>query len=177
MATTDPVSSPSPSPAPSSAHIAPSLPEAGDPAPPFSLPDAAGKVVSLTDFAGRSVIVFCYPAAGTPGCTTEACEFTAAGPDLDTAGYTVIGISPDPPEKLAEFAENEHLDLILLSDQDRTVLRSYGAFGEKKNYGKTVQGVIRSTFVIGPDGRIVQAMRNVKATGHVARVLAAVGLG
>lgn len=169
MAATDPPSSPP--------GVWSGPPEPGDPAPAFSLPDAGGKLVSLADFAGRSVIVFCYPAAGTPGCTTEACEFTAAAPELDTAGYTVIGISPDPPGKLAQFAADQHLALILLSDQDRAVLTSYGAFGEKKNYGKTVQGVIRSTFVIGPGGRILQAMRNVKATGHVARVLAAVGLG
>lgn len=148
----------------------------GDPAPSFSLADSAGAQVSLSDFAGRSVIVFCYPAAGTPGCTTEACEFSAAGPTLDTAGYTVIGISPDSPEKLARFATDSSLDLVLLSDPDKSVLRSFGAYGEKKNYGKVVQGVIRSTFVIGPDGRIVQALRNVKATGHVARVLAGLGL-
>jgi len=149
----------------------------GDRAPDFTLPDADGRQVSLSDFAGRSVILFCYPAAGTPGCTTEACEFTAARTDLDTAGYTVVGISPDPPAKLAKFTADEQLDLVLLSDRDKSVLTAYGAYGEKQNYGKTIQGVIRSTFVIGPDGRIVEAMRNVKATGHVGRVLATLGIG
>lgn len=152
-------------------------PGVGDPAPAFTLPDATGAQVSLSDFAGRKVILFCYPAAGTPGCTTEACEFSAAGPDLDTAGYTVLGLSPDPVEKLAAFAADQSLDLVLLSDTDRSALTAYGAYGEKKNYGKVVQGVIRSTFVIGEDGRIEQALRNVKATGHVARVLAGLGLG
>lgn len=149
----------------------------GDRAPDFTLTGADGHQVSLSDFAGRSVILFCYPAAGTPGCTTEACEFTAARAELDTAGYTVVGISPDAPAKLAKFTTDEQLDLVLLSDQDKSVLTAYGAFGEKKNYGKTTQGVIRSTFVIGPDGRIVEAMRNVKATGHVGRVLATLGIG
>lgn len=156
--------------------IAPSVPGVGDKAPDFTLRDAAGEQVSLSDFAGRKVILFAYPAAGTPGCTTEACEFTAARPALDTAGYTVIGLSPDSPDKLAAFATDSALDLVLLSDPDKKVLSAYGAYGEKKNYGKTVLGVIRSTFVIGADGRIEQALRNVKATGHVARVLAAVGV-
>lgn len=154
-----------------------SVPAVGDPAPSFSLPDADGNIVSLSDFAGRSVILFCYPAASTPGCTTEACEFTAARPALDTAGYVVIGLSPDPPSKLTTFAEQESLDLILLSDTDKSVLTAYGAYGEKQNYGRTVLGVIRSTFVIGPDGRITEEFRNVKATGHVGRVLAALGVG
>ncbi|WP_051264801.1 peroxiredoxin [Nakamurella lactea] len=149
----------------------------GDPAPDFSLPDANGRTVRLADFAGRSVILFCYPAAGTPGCTVEANEFSAASPELDTAGYAVVGLSPDPPEKLAKFARDENLDLVLLSDSDRTVLTAYGAYGEKQNYGRTVQGVIRSTFIIGPDGRIAETMRNVRAKGHVGRVLAAVGVG
>jgi peroxiredoxin Q/BCP len=152
-------------------------PAEGDPAPPFTLRDADGQPVSLSDFAGRTVIVYFYPAAMTPGCTTEACDFTAARPRLDTAGVTVIGISPDPPAKLAEFRSTSSLDLILLSDPDRTVLQAYGAYGEKQNYGRTVLGVIRSTFLIGPDGRIEKAWRNVKATGHVGRVLAALGAG
>ncbi len=146
-------------------------------APTFTLPDARGAPVSLADYRGRPVVVYFYPAAMTPGCTTQACDFTAAKPALDTAGYTVIGISPDPPGKLARFAESSALDVMLLSDADRSVLTAYGAYGEKKNYGKTVQGVIRSTFVIGPDGVVTQAWRNVKATGHVARVLDALGLG
>lgn len=159
-----------------SSSAAGSAPAVGDAAPGFALPDADGNTVSLSDFAGRSVIVFCYPAAGTPGCTKEACEFTAASKELDTAGYTVIGISPDSPAKLAKFTADEKLDLVLLSDQDKSVLRAYGAHGAKQNYGKTIQGVIRSTFVIGPDGTIAQALRNVKATGHVGRVLASLGV-
>lgn len=153
------------------------LPDVGDPAPAFTLTSSTGEQVSLADYAGRSVVLFCYPAAGTPGCTTEACEFSAAGPVLDGAGWTVIGISPDAPATLAGFAADQDLDLVLLSDPDKQVLRAYGAFGEKKNYGKLVQGVIRSTFLIGPDGRVQQALRNVRATGHVGRVLAGLGLG
>ncbi|MTD13389.1 thioredoxin-dependent thiol peroxidase [Nakamurella sp. YIM 132087] len=152
------------------------LPDVGDPAPTFTLPDADGSPVSLADFAGQRVIVYFYPAAMTPGCTTQACDFSAAKGELDTAGYTVLGISPDAPAKLATFAEKSDLSITLLSDADRSVMQAYGAFGEKKNYGKIVQGVIRSTFVVGPDGRIEQAWRNVKATGHVARVLKELGL-
>lgn len=148
----------------------------GDTAPAFTLPDADGTPVSLADYAGRRVIVYFYPAAMTPGCTTEACEFSGARESLDTAGYAVIGISPDAPGKLATFRSKEDLSITLLSDPDRDVLRAYGAFGEKKQYGKTVQGVIRSTFVIGPDGRVEQAWRNVKATGHVGRVLRELGV-
>jgi thioredoxin-dependent peroxiredoxin len=153
-----------------------SSPVAGGVAPPFTLPDADGRPVSLADFAGRRVIVYFYPAAMTPGCTAEACDFSSARGSLDTAGYAVIGISPDPPAKLAKFRDKESLSIILLSDADRSVLTAYGAFGEKKQYGRTMQGVIRSTFVIGADGRIEQAWRNVKATGHVARVLQDLGL-
>ncbi len=149
----------------------------GDRAPAFSLSDADGTPVALADFAGKSVIVYFYPAALTPGCTTEACDFTAARSELDTAGYTVIGISPDPPAKLAQFRSKEALDVVLLSDPDNAVGLAYGAYGEKKLYGKTVTGVIRSTFVIGADGRVEQAWRNVKATGHVARVLSELGVG
>jgi peroxiredoxin Q/BCP len=152
------------------------LPEVGDTAPSFTLTDDAGSPVSLSDFAGRRVILYFYPAAMTPGCTTEACDFSAASEPLDAAGYTVIGVSPDAPAKLAQFRRSSDLTVTLLSDPDRTVLKAYGAFGEKQNYGKTVLGVIRSTFVIGPDGRIEQAWRNVKATGHVARVLQQVGV-
>jgi thioredoxin-dependent peroxiredoxin len=150
--------------------------QVGDPAPPFSLQDADGRTVSLSDFAGRPVIVYFYPAAMTPGCTTEACDFTSARAPLDTAGYAVVGISPDPPHKLGSFRDKESLTITLLSDPDRSVLKAYGAFGEKQQYGKTVHGVIRSTFLVGPDGRIQQAWRNVKATGHVARVLKDLGL-
>jgi peroxiredoxin Q/BCP len=148
----------------------------GDEAPTFTLPDADGNPVSLSDFAGRPVIVYFYPAAMTPGCTTEACDFTTARGSFDSGGYTVLGISPDRPEKLATFRDKENLSIVLLSDADRSVMTAYGAFGEKKMYGKTVQGVIRSTFVVGADGRIEQAWRNVKATGHVARVLTELGL-
>ncbi len=151
-------------------------PGVGDEAPAFTLPDADGNPVSLADFAGRPVIVYFYPAAMTPGCTTEACDFTSARGSFDGGGYTVLGISPDKPEKLARFRDKEDLSIVLLSDADRSVMTAYGAFGEKKMYGKTVQGVIRSTFVIGTDGRIEQAWRNVKATGHVARVLSELGL-
>jgi peroxiredoxin Q/BCP len=152
-------------------------PAVGDKAPAFTLPDADGHPVSLSDFAGRPVVVYFYPAAMTPGCTTEACDFTAARPALDSAGYTVIGISPDAPDKLAEFRTSSSLDVVLLSDPDKTTLQAYGAYGEKQNYGRTVQGVIRSTFAIGPDGVITHAWRNVKATGHVGRVLDQLGIG
>ena len=156
--------------------MSPTLPEVGDPAPGFTLSDANGHSVSLSDFAGRRVIVYFYPAALTPGCTTEACEFTEARDELGTAGYDVIGISPDAPAKLAEFADTHHLTITLLSDPDRSVLAAYGAYGEKMNYGKVVQGVIRSTFVVGPDGNLEHVWRNVKAAGHVARVLKDLGL-
>lgn len=153
------------------------IPSEGDQAPTFTLRDANGNSVSLSDFAGKPVIVYFYPAAMTPGCTTEACDFTASRPQLDDAGYTVIGISPDEPEKLAQFTTQENLNLVLLSDPDRSVMTAYGAYGEKQNYGKTVQGVIRSTFVIDGAGVIVHAWRNVKATGHVGRVLESIGIG
>ena len=152
------------------------LPDVGDPAPDFTLLDATGADVSLSGFAGHRVILYFYPAAMTPGCTTEACEFSAAKPELDLAGVTVIGVSPDLPAKLAAFTAKSGLDVTLLSDPDRSVLQAYGAYGEKQNYGRTVLGVIRSTFVIGPDGTIEKAWRNVKATGHVARVLRDIGL-
>jgi len=150
--------------------------DVGDQAPPFTLPDADGNPVSLSDFASQPVIVYFYPAAMTPGCTTEACEFSSARTPLNGGGYTVLGISPDKPEKLAKFREKENLTITLLSDVDRSVLAAYGAYGEKKQYGRTVQGVIRSTFVVGADGRLEQVWRNVKATGHVARVLKELGL-
>jgi len=150
--------------------------EVGDVAPPFTLPDADGKPVSLSDFAGRPVIVYFYPAAMTPGCTTEACDFSSARGQTDDGGYAVLGISPDKPDKLAKFRDQEALTITLLSDADRTVMTAYGSYGEKKQYGRTVQGVIRSTFVVGADGRLEQIWRNVKATGHVARVLKELGL-
>lgn len=143
----------------------------GDPAPDFTLTDDTGKQVSLSDFRGRSVVVYFYPAAMTPGCTKEACDFRDNLAPLNDAGFEVLGISPDKPEKLARFREKEGLTFPLLSDPDRTVLSSWGAFGEKQNYGRTIMGVIRSTFVVNPDGTIGQALYNVKATGHVARLL------
>jgi thioredoxin-dependent peroxiredoxin len=152
------------------------LPGVGDTAPGFTLTDADGGTVSLSDYAGRSVVVYFYPAAMTPGCTAEACDFTAARTGLEGAGYTVLGISPDAPDKLARFRSVESLDLVLLSDPDHAVAAAYGAYGEKKLYGRTALGIIRSTFVVGPDGRLTQAWRNVKATGHVARVLSDLGV-
>jgi peroxiredoxin Q/BCP len=140
----------------------------GDPAPDFTLPDADGKQVSLADYRGRRVIVYFYPAAMTPGCTKEACDFRDNLASLDGAGIDVVGISPDRPEKLAKFREAQQLTFPLLSDPSRSVLEAYGAYGEKTLYGKKTVGVIRSTFVVGADGKIEQALYNVKATGHVA---------
>ncbi|KAA0093197.1 thioredoxin-dependent thiol peroxidase [Mycolicibacterium sp. P1-18] len=142
----------------------------GDPAPAFSLPDADGNTVSLGDFAGRKVVVYFYPAASTPGCTKQACDFRDSLGELNEAGLDVVGISPDKPEKLAKFRDAEGLTFPLLSDPDRTVLTAWGAFGEKSMYGKTVQGVIRSTFVVDEQGNIEVAQYNVKATGHVAKL-------
>jgi peroxiredoxin Q/BCP len=143
----------------------------GDPAPDFTLTDDAGNQVSLSDYRGKSVIVYFYPAAGTPGCTKQACDFRDNLAELNDAGYDVLGISPDKPAKLAKFRADEGLTFPLLSDPDRTVLTEWGAYGEKQNYGRTIMGVIRSTFVVQPDGTIGQALYNVKATGHVARLL------
>jgi peroxiredoxin Q/BCP len=142
----------------------------GDPAPEFSLSDADGNTVSLADYRGRKVIVYFYPAAMTPGCTTEACDFRDSLDSLHGAGYMVLGISPDPPAKLAQFRERDHVTFPLLSDPDRAVLQAYGAWGEKTMYGKTVTGVIRSTFVVDADGLVESAQYNVKASGHVAKL-------
>ncbi len=142
----------------------------GDEAPAFTLPDADGKDVSLADYAGRRVILYVYPAAMTPGCTKQACDFRDNLGELADAGFAVLGLSPDKPEKLARFRDAEGLTFPLLSDPDKAVLSAYGAYGEKQMYGKTVVGVIRSTFVIGPDGRIERAMYGVRATGHVAKL-------
>lgn len=150
--------------------------EVGDPAPEFTLTNDAGEQVSLADFRGGRTIVYFYPAAMTPGCTTQACDFSDALDVLARDGYSVVGISPDPPEKLARFREKERLTLTLLSDPDRRVLRQWGAFGEKKLYGRTVEGVIRSTFVVDEAGRIAHAWYNVRATGHVAKVRRHLGL-
>ena len=142
----------------------------GDPAPDFTLPTDDGSSVTLSDLRGRRVIVYFYPAAMTPGCTKQACDFTDSLDSLQAQGYDVLGISPDKPAKLAKFRERDALSITLLSDEDRSVMRSYGAFGEKKMYGKTVEGVIRSTFVVDEDGKISVAQYNVKATGHVAKL-------
>jgi thioredoxin-dependent peroxiredoxin len=142
----------------------------GDLAPDFTLPDSGGRDLSLSSLRGQRVIIYFYPAAMTPGCTKQACDFRDSRSDLSDAGFTVLGISPDAPAKLARFAEQEGLTFPLLSDPDREVLKAYGAFGEKMLYGKKSIGVIRSTFVVGTDGRIENAYYGVKATGHVARL-------
>lgn len=142
----------------------------GDAAPDFTLPDADGKPVSLSEHRGRRVVVYFYPAAGTPGCTKQACDFRDNLADLNGAGLDVLAISPDTPAELAKFRDAEGLTFPLLSDADRAVQTGWGAYGEKQLYGKTVTGVIRSTFVIDADGRIELAQYNVRATGHVAKL-------
>lgn len=150
--------------------------QVGDEAPAFTLLDDRGEQVSLSDFAGQQVIVYFYPAAMTPGCTTQACDFSDSLDALASAGYAVVGISPDAPAKLARFRERDGLTIRLLSDPDKATLTAYGAFGEKTMYGKKVTGVIRSTFVIDGAGRIADARYNVKATGHVAMLRRSLGL-
>jgi peroxiredoxin Q/BCP len=148
----------------------------GDPAPDITLPTDTGEEVTLSALRGRKVIVYFYPAAMTPGCTKQACDFTESLDSLRGAGYEVIGISPDAPAKLAKFRERDSLTITLAADEDRSVMTAYGAFGEKKMYGKVVQGVIRSTFVIDEDGNVELAQYNVKATGHVAKLRRDLGL-
>lgn len=149
----------------------------GDLAPEFTLVDDSGASVSLADLRATSqVIVYFYPAALTPGCTTQATDFTGALDSLQEAGYTVVGVSPDAPERLAAFRQQEGLGIVLLSDPDRSVLRAYGAFGEKKLYGRTVEGVIRSTVVVDRQGMVASAQYNVRATGHVAKLRRELGL-
>ena len=150
--------------------------EPGDTAPDFVLTNDVGEQVSLADHRGKHVIVYFYPAAMTPGCTTQACDFSDSIDAMHASGYEVLGISPDQPAKLAKFRERDGLTITLLSDPDRSVLGAYGAFGEKKLYGKTVEGVIRSTFVVDEQGKIVDARYNVKATGHVAKLRKDLGL-
>jgi thioredoxin-dependent peroxiredoxin len=150
--------------------------EPGDPAPDFTLPDADGNEVSLSSFRGRRVIVYFYPAAMTPGCTKQACDFRDSLANVAAAGFAVLGVSPDSPAKLAKFRDKEGLNFPLLSDSGRGVLQAYGAYGEKMMYGKTTVGVIRSTFVVGPDGKLEQAQYGVKATGHVARLRKDLGI-
>ena len=142
----------------------------GDTAPEFTLTNDAGEEVGLSDFLGRKVIVYFYPAAMTPGCTKQACDFTDSLDSLQAAGYEVVGISPDKPAKLAKFRERDGLTITLLSDPDKLVMKEYAAFGEKKLYGKVVEGVIRSTVVVDEDGKVFLAQYNVKATGHVAKL-------
>ncbi|MGF3055787.1 thioredoxin-dependent thiol peroxidase [Microbacterium sp. YY-01] len=150
--------------------------ETGSVAPDFTLLDDTEKSVSLSELRGKRVIIYFYPAAMTPGCTTQACDFRDSLDALQGAGYTVLGISRDEPAKLARFRERDGLTFPLLSDPDHAVHSAYGTWGEKMNYGKKVEGVIRSTFVIDEDGAVEHALYNVKATGHVARIRKLVGL-
>jgi peroxiredoxin Q/BCP len=148
----------------------------GDHAPDFTLTSDTGEEVSLSGLRGRKVIVYFYPAAMTPGCSKQACDFTDSLDSLQAAGYEVLGISPDKPAKLAKFRERDGLTITLLSDPDKQTLEAYGAFGEKQLYGKTVHGVIRSTFVVDEEGVVQVAQYNVKATGHVAKLRRDLGL-
>ena len=148
----------------------------GDAAPDFTLPDADGNEVALKDLRGKNVIVYFYPAAMTPGCTKQACDFRDSLDSLQAAGYTVLGISPDKPAKLAKFRERDSLTITLLSDPDLSVLKAWGAYGRKLLYGKEVEGVIRSTFVVDEKGTIELAQYNVKATGHVAKLRKDLGM-
>ncbi|MEW2306262.1 thioredoxin-dependent thiol peroxidase [Streptomyces sp. NPDC006655] len=148
----------------------------GDVAPDFTLPDADGNEVSLSAHKGRKVIVYFYPAALTPGCTKQACDFTDNLSLLADAGYDVLGISPDAPEKLGKFREKENLKVTLLADPDKKVLDAYGAFGEKTNYGKKYLGVIRSTIIVDEQGKVEKALYNVRATGHVAKIIKDLGI-
>ena len=149
---------------------------AGDPAPDFSLADDRGGTVSLSDLRGRKAIVYVYPAAMTPGCTAQACDFSDNLESLSGQGYAVVGVSPDSPERLARFRDKEGLTITLLSDPDKEMLRAWGAFGEKKLYGKVVEGVIRSTVVLDEEGVVTHAWYNVKASGHVAKIMRDLGL-
>jgi len=148
----------------------------GDKAPDFTLTDDTGKQVTLSDLRGRKVVVYFYPAAMTPGCTKQACDFTDSLDALRARGFEVLGISPDKPEKLAKFRERDGLTITLLSDPDKKVMQEYAAFGKKMMYGKEVTGVIRSTLVVDEDGRVELAQYNVKATGHVAKLRRDLGI-
>ena len=148
----------------------------GDKAPAFALPDADGTTVKLSDLKGSKVVLYVYPAAMTPGCTKQACDFRDNLQRFVDAGYAVVGLSPDKPEKLAAFRDKEGLTFPLLSDVSKETLTAYGAYGEKQLYGKTVVGVIRSTFLLDEKGKVVQASYGVKATGHVAKLLKDNGL-
>ena len=148
----------------------------GDRAPDFTLPDADGREVALQDLRGRRVVLYAYPAASTPGCTTQACDFRDSLASLQAAGYDVLGLSPDPPAALARFRDAESLTFPLLSDPSKEVLTAYGAYGEKSLYGKTVTGVIRSTFVLDEQGVVERASYGVKAKGHVAKLRRELGV-
>lgn len=148
----------------------------GDTAPAFSLPDANGQTVSLSDYAGQKVIVYFYPKAMTPGCTTQACDFRDRMERFSADGYTILGISTDPVDKLQEFTEQEGLNFPVLSDEDHAVAEAYGAWGEKKNYGRVSEGLIRSTIVVDEEGKVELAQYNVKATGHVEKLRRDLGL-
>lgn len=148
----------------------------GDTAPAFTLTAADGSTVSLSDYQGQNVIVYFYPKASTPGCTTQACDFRDSLASLQGAGYQVLGLSPDPVSALEKFTDKQSLSFPLLSDEDHAVAEAYGAWGEKKNYGKIFKGLIRSTVVIDADGKVTEAQYNVKATGHVARLKKTLGL-
>lgn len=150
--------------------------EVGAIAPQFTLPDQDGKEISLSDFAGKKVILYFYPAASTPGCTKQACDFRDSLASLKKDGYVVLGVSKDNLAKLKKFEANENLNFPLLSDPELTVHNAYGTYGEKSMYGKTVMGVIRSTFVIDEQGKIELALNNVKATGHVESLKGKLGL-
>jgi peroxiredoxin Q/BCP len=148
----------------------------GDTAPDFTLPSDTGDAVSLKDLRGQKVIVYFYPSAMTPGCTKQACDFTDSLDSLEAAGYAVLGISPDKPEKLAKFRDRDSLTITLLSDPDKSVLKAWGAYGLKKLYGKEMEGVLRSTFVVDEQGNVELAQYNVKASGHVAKLRKDLGL-
>lgn len=150
--------------------------EPGTTAPAFTLPTAGGSTISLADYAGQQVILYFYPKASTPGCTTQACDFRDSLESLAAHGYTVLGVSPDPVAALDRFAAKENLPFPLLSDEDHAVAEAYGAWGEKKNYGKTYIGLIRSTIVIDADGTIALAQYNVRAKGHVAKLRRDLGI-
>ena len=152
-------------------------PNPGDPAPSFSLRDDTGNQVTLDDYAGRHLVVFFYPKAFTSGCTTEACDFRDRHETFSASGYEIVGISPDPPERLAEFRHEYSLPFPLLSDPDHEAAAAFGAWGEKKLHGKTAEGLIRSTFVVGPDGHIEKAWRSVNAAGHAERTLEEIAAG
>ena len=148
----------------------------GDTAPDLTLPSSTGEEVTLQDLRGRSVVVYFYPAAGTPGCTTQACDFRDSLASLTAAGYAVLGVSPDSPEKLARFAQDEALTYPLLADPEHRALEAWGAWGEKTSYGRTSTGVIRSTVVVDPEGKVALAQYNVRAKGHVAKLRRDLGI-